>query len=374
MNIAKKTLFISFMLMCLFTSAAIAGQSAQTINPNAAKNAFEHWNDSKITRALQEYMKAITDKSAKSYIPVQDRVAVFDMDGTLIGEQAPIYFEWMLFCHRILNDKTYIATEEQVLVAGDVLRAAREKNIPPKVAMNKTRMFGEIFAGMSTDEFRQYVLNFLQNNNADGFENLKLADAYFRPMVEIVSYLKAHDFTVYVVSGTDRDATRMMTADLLQLPKRQIIGSDWFTKGSTQGDHKYQVYQLASNEKLVRDSKVMIIDNVMGKAIQISQEIGQKPVLAFGNSSGDFSMFTYTTYQNKYPAKAFCVVPDDDKREYAFAKKTQDLTKKCEENSWHVISMKNDFKTIYDQDVIKNNQNTPWMDKMVQLYEKRVKK
>ncbi len=367
------SLFTLFVVFCAFSSPVLAKDNTEKASLNSSNYIFKNWNDSAVTTALQEYMKAITDKSGKDFIPVQDRVAVFDMDGTLIGEQFPIYFEWMLFCHRVLNDPTYTATAEQVAVAGKVLLAARDKKITAELFMGKTRAYSEVFAGLTTDEYKKYVQNFLQFN-ADGFENLKLHDAYFRPMAEIVAYLKDHEFTVYVVSGTDRDATRVMIADTLKLPQRQIIGSDWFVKGSKQGEHKYAAYQLAADEKLVRDSKLIIINNVMGKAIQIAQEIGQKPVLAFGNSSGDFSMFTYTTYQNKYLAKAFCVVPDDDARDYAFPDKVKQLTEKCEQNSWYPISMKNDFKTMYSKAAKKNSKHIPWMDKMMQLYEKRMKK
>ncbi len=368
----SKKILLFVTLLSIACSTALAKENVQHANVNFANSSFENWNDSAIITTLQEYVKDITNKSGKNFIPVQDRIAVFDMDGTLIGEQFPIYFEWMLFCHRVLKDKNYKATDEQISVAGEVLLAARNKKISPELGAKKTRAYSEVFAGMTTDEFRQYVLNFLQTN-ADGFENLKLHEAYFRPMVDIVNYLKIHDFTIYVVSGTDREATRMMIVDLLKLPKRHIIGSDWFTKGSNQADHKYQMYQLHKDEKLIRDSKLIMINNVMGKAIQISQEIGQKPVLAFGNTSGDFSMFTYTTYQNKYPAKAFCLVPDDDKREYAFAEKTKQLIDKCKQNSWHPISMKNDFKTMYSQTVRKNSKHTPWMDAMLLEYEKRTK-
>ncbi len=362
-----------FVLFCSVYSAVFAKESTQKADVTSTSGAFKSWNTSEVTTTLQEYIKAITEKSGKNFIPVEDRVAVFDMDGTLIGEQFPIYFEWMLFCHRVLNDPEYSPTKEQVAAAGGVLTAARDKKITLDIAVKKTRSFSEVFAGMTPDAFQKYVHNFIQNH-ADGFENLALHDAYFRPMVEIVSYLKAHDFTVYVVTGSDRDAARVMIAATLGLPKRQIIGSDWFTKGSKQGEHKYQAYQLQPDEELVRDSLPMISNNVMGKAIQLAQEIGQKPVLAFGNSSGDFSMFTYTTYQNKYLAKAFCVIPDDATREYAFPKKVEQLKEKCKQNSWYTISMKNDFKDIYAKAVKKNSKHTPWMDTMLLQYDKHMKK
>ena len=93
--------------------------------------------------------------------------------------------------------------------------------------------------------------------------------------------------------------------------------------------------------------------------MQIMQELGQRPVIAFGNSTGDTSMFTVTTYQNPYRAMAFCVLPDDDVREVAYFDKAEKLRNLCDANGWQPVSMKQDFVTIYGDDVTLNMANTP---------------
>ena len=104
----------------------------------------------------------------------------------------------------------------------------------------------------------------------------------------------------------------------------------------------------------------------MSKPAQMQQEIGQKPVLAFENSTGDTSMFMYTTDQNPYRSAAFCLLPDDDDREIAYPEKVENLTAFCEENGWYTVSMKDDFKTIYKEGVKKNLDNHTWLDHMME--------
>ena len=115
----------------------------------------------------------------------------------------------------------------------------------------------------------------------------------------------------------------------------------------------------------MRDDKRIIKNVKASKVVQMAQEIGQKPVIAFGNSSGDTSMFMYTTYDNPYKSAAFCIVPDDNEREYAYPEKVEKLKKVCEENGWHIISMKDDFLTIYGDNVTKNEQKTSFVDSLI---------
>lgn len=326
-------------------------------------NSFTQWNDCESLTALQSYVDVVTDPDESDYIPIVDRVAVFDLDGTLVGEQFPIYFEWMMYCQRVLSDDTYIPTEEQLELAEEILEAARARSIPEGIEKREHIAFGEVFAGMSNADFRHYVQEFLQTD-ADGFEGLKLADAYFRPMVEVVEFLKANDFTVYVVSGTDRDCDRVMITDVLDLPKRQIIGSDYYSKASGQDDKAYLDYQFTAEDTVIRGGQSIIKNVKMSKVMQMEQELGQQPVLAFGNSSGDKSMLIYTTSNNTYRAAAFCLVPDDNEREYAYPEKVESLKEMCAENGWYLVSMKDDFKTIYGDGVQKQENNFAWTDKM----------
>ena len=358
-----KVLVAALALCCTALVAVFIIERLPRMVATPTPAALTLWNDGESLHALTEYMTVVTDPQSVDFIPVRDRIAVFDLDGTLIGEQYPIYFEWMLYCSRVLDDAAYTPTPEQIEIAGEVLDAAAARSIPEGVEQREHQGLGEVFAGMTNADFRAYVHDFLQTE-ADGFTGLTLADAYFRPMVELVDYLKACDFTVYIVSGTDRDCDRVMIAEVLDLPDRQIIGSDYYAKASGQGDKAYLDYQLTPEDKIVRGAQSIIKNVKVSKAVQMAQELGQQPVLAFGNSSGDKSMFMYTTTRNPYRAAAFCLVPDDDEREYAFPQKAENLTVMCAENGWYSVSMKNDFKTLYADGVQKQADNTAWVDKM----------
>lgn len=323
------------------------------------------WADGESRSAFLAYVATATDLDSPSYIPEEDRLAVFDLDGTLCGEQFPIYFEWMMYVQRVLDDPTYIPTEEQLDVAEEILIAAETQNIPEGLEERHFRCNAEVYAGMTVDEYRAYVVNFLATE-ADRFEGLTLADAWFRPTVEAARYLQAHGFTVYVCSGTDRDADRCMIAEVIGIPYRQVIGSDCYTVGAGQGDADYLDYQYTPQDVPVRTATPIIKNVKSSKPMQLMQELGQKPVIAFGNSTGDTSMFMFTTYQNPYPAMAFCVVPDDDVREVAYPVKAEKLKALCDANGWYAVSMKQDFVTIYGDDVTLNMAHTPWLDRMLE--------
>ena len=345
-------------MMTMLLAALLAALSV-----GAMAEDLTYWADGESRAVFLSYVATATDLESPSFIPEEDRLAVFDLDGTLCGEQYPIYFEWMLYVQRVLDDPNYIPTEEQIDVAEEILIAARDQSIPSGLEEKHFRCNAEAFAGMTVDEFRAYVVDFLATN-ADRFENLTLGDAWFRTTVEAAQYLQAHGFTVYVCSGTDRDADRVMIAEVLGIPYRQVIGSDCYTVGAGQGDAEYLDYQYTASDVPVRSAAPIIKNVKSSKPMQLMQELGQRPVIAFGNSTGDTSMFMFTTYQNQYTAAAFCIVPDDADREVAYPVKTEKLTALCEENGWHVVSMKDDFVTIYGDDVTLNMENTSWLDRM----------
>lgn len=324
------------------------------------KDDFTMWQSDGVINEITAYVDDVTDEKSSNYIPVPDRIAVFDLDGTLVGEQFPIYFEWLMFAQRVFSTDSLYADDEMRTVAEDIVKAAEQRSIAEDIEERESLMFGKAFDKMTTEEYRGYVKEFL-SQSADGFDNLTFGDAYFKPMTEIITYLQKKDFKVYICSGTDRDADRVMVQGFSDIPNYQVIGSDYYSEGINHDEVYYLDYQFTPDEELMRDDKRIIKNVKASKVVQMAQEIGQRPVIAFGNSSGDTSMFMYTTYGNPYKSAAFCIVPDDNEREYANLEKVEMLKNTCEENGWHIISMKDDFLTIYGDDVIKNEQNTAFV-------------
>jgi len=336
------------------------------------KSGFSDWKRDGAIKELIAYVEDVTNKRSKNYIPKEDRIAVFDLDGTLVGEQAPIYFEWVMFCQRVLDDPSFTATKEMKDLAMQILQAAIDKKIPENIEEDESIMFGLAFDDMTVEEYKEYVQSFL-NREADGFDGLKYKDAYFRPMVQVLKYLEEHDFIIYICSGTDRDADRVLMDQFYHIPYYHVIGTDCYNEGSKHDDVNYLEYQYDNDEVVMRDSTRIIKNVKASKITQMYQEIGQKPVLAFGNSSGDQSMFTFTSANNKYKTAVFCIVPDDDVREYAGASKVEKLKASCEKNGWNVISMKDDFLRIYAEGVTKNPEKLSYTNSLIEKYKETQK-
>jgi len=357
-NKARKLLYLLCTLLLL---------SACACKKQVEKDYFSEWNKDGVINKLVEYVENVTDENNDNFIPIEDRIVVFDLDGTLLCEQAPIYYEWMMYCHRVLDDPTYSASQQLKDLAKQILDAGIDKNIPENIEEDESKYLGIAFDGMLTDDYKEYIKNFMEHE-VDGFDNMTYKDSYYRPMIQLLQYLDDNDFIIYIVSGTDRDLDRVTMDYFYHIPYYQIIGTDCYNEGSHHDDVNYLEYQYDIDEEVMRDSTRIIKNVKSSKVMQMYQEIGQKPVLAFGNSSGDQSMFTFTATNEKYTTAVFCVVPDDDEREYANISKVDKLTKLCEENGYNVISMKNDFLTIYGEDVKKNSNNMKFTYHLLDKY------
>ena len=308
--------------------------------------------ESRLKNELVDYMKKITDKNSKDFIPVNDRVAVFDFDGTLFCETNPVYLDHRLEYHRLVEDEDYknkaSVYERQVAIKiKSFMDTGKSDNSLP---VEHGRCVASSFKGMTVDELYAYIENYI-NQDEPNYTNMKTKDAYYQPMVQVVDYLNKNGFKVYVVSGTDRFLTRAFVKDALNIPMRQVIGSDELLKATNQNYTDGLDYQMVTDDKVVLSGDFQIKNLKMNKVTVIEREIGQQPVLAFGNTSGDYSMATFTTSNNKYLAKAFMVCCDDLDRENGNLEKAKNMVDHCNEVGWTPISMKNDFVTIYGDNV-----------------------
>lgn len=184
-----------------------------------------------------------------------------------------------------------------------------------------------------------------------GFDGMTYKDAFYLPMKEIIEYLNVNDFMVYICSGTDRFLCRELADGILPIEDNHFIGMDVMLKARGQGDTDGLDYVYTSDDEVVRTDELLIKTVKMNKVSILARELGQAPVLCFGNSSGDASMAEYTTSNNPYYSKAFMVVADDDVREYGNPEKATEKKNDWESRGWETISMKNDWKTIYGDGV-----------------------
>ena len=317
---------------------------------------FAHWNqDAPSLQALKEYVETVTDEKSPDYIPPEDRIATFDMDGTLMGELFPTYIEVQLLVDRILADPSY-KPDEEMLEFGKMLRdCALDKSYPADFDYECSYHQAKAFSGMTLTEYKDFINKYLLKN-ADGFEGMTYAEAYFLPMVDVVEYLQDNGFKCFVVSGTDRYLVRDFIEGILDIPDENIIGSDTALKAKGQGDTDGIEYVYAEDDTLIRTDKLIIKDLKTNKVLQIAQEIGKQPVLSFGNSSGDVSMHNYTLYNNPYKSASFQLVADDDVRDYGNPETGAKLSKKWKDMGFNPISMRDDWKTIYGENVKKTGE------------------
>ena len=332
---------------------AAAEEAAAT---EADEEAFPLWNaDAPALKALVEYVEDVTDEASPNYIPSVDRIATFDMDGTLCAELNPTYLEYYLLARRILADPSY-HPDTEMLEFGRMLRDhALDRSFPDGMDLLHANHAAKAYAGMTLNEFADFVTRQLVRE-ADGFENMTYAETFYQPMIEVVEYLQANGFKCYIVSGSDRFICRTYVEGVLDIPYENIIGMDVQLEATNQGDEDGVRYVYNSNDTLIRTDNLVIKNLKTNKVLLIAREIGRQPVLSFGNSGGDTAMHNYTIFHNRYKSAAFMLIADDEVRDYGNAEKVQPLKEKWEESGYHVISMANDWKTIYGEDVVKTNE------------------
>jgi len=325
-------------------------QSAAATEPLAGYDPLSLWNEGTGARDyLINYVSAVTHEGGEDYIPVEDRIAVFDMDGTLTCETFYTYYDTMMFIEYCLYDHPERVSDELKAVAA---------SIQPGYVADETlaRNFAKAYAGMTVEEFYNYVVEFGQKKTAS-FNNMRYIDGFYLPMVELVQYLYDNGFEIWVISGTERTTTRAIIANSPikdYVEPEHVIGTDFEVKQKGHEDEPSNMnFKYENGDELVLTGG-FIQKNLNGnKSIWIEQEIGQRPVLAFGNSGSDTSMMNYTIdSRNPYPAQAYMMVADDSEREWGtqdWEAKSADYTAK----GFIPISMKNDFAKLYPDGITK---------------------
>ena len=362
-NIWKPIAIISLCLLLIVSSCYGFGVGYKNDTDNAPEpsqaqdasaEVLSLWNDDAAAKKeLMEYIEAVTKEGSADYIPVENRIAVFDLDGTLACETDPVYFDHCILKYRVLDDPAYKdkASDFEKEVAADIVKWIETGESPDDLMVRHGQAVASAFSGLTPEEFVSYVSEYAKTE-APGYNNMTRAEAFYKPMLEVVDLLEQNDFTVYVVSGTDRFIVRgLVAASPLNLPANQIIGSDESMVATDQGDTDGMDYVFDADDQLVMGGEFLVKNLDMNKVTVIQQEIGVQPVLAFGNSGSDFSMAQYALNDNPYKAKAFMLCCDDTERENGNMEKAEKMVKSCEENGYTAISMKNDWKTIYGENV-----------------------
>lgn len=319
----------------------------------APKNYFSLWNPCEALTALQEYVTDVTNTASENYIKEEDRIATFDMDGTFVGELYPSYFEYNLLEYRVLDDETYRdkAPEDVKEAAQEIRDFVRNgQALPSHFDMKHAQAAAKAYAGMTLAEFDAYVKAYAAKP-ANGFVGMTYGQSFYQPMLQVFDYLRANGFTIYVVSGSDRFICRALVEPIGIRPNN-VIGMDVVLRSSGQ-DETGVNYTMGKEENLIRTDELIIKNLKTNKVLQITQEIGKVPVLSFGNSSGDCAMHNFCLSNPSHKSAAFMLIADDEARDHANRQKALSLGAQWREAGYYVISMRDDFKTIYGDGVEK---------------------
>ena len=316
---------------------------------------FPSWApDSASLRALVDFVTDTVNKSSPGYLDPADRIAVFDMDGTILCEKAPVYIDYCLTIYRVLDDPSYHATEEERYAMQQVRDHAYSEGATfhPE-GITKDDLVASAFAGMTPEEFRAYVVDFADRTPAVGFEGMTYGQSFYKPMIEVIDYLKANDFDVWMVSACEREVVRALV-ERFHIPYDRVIATDVPYVASGKGDEAADQYNMGQDEIILLGDPLDAVEcGKSGKPAAIAREIGKRPVLAFGNSAGDYSMLNYAEGNPDHKGMGFFVVCDDTQREYGSEKKAADYYTQVQKQGWTAISMANDWKTIYGDGVKK---------------------
>ncbi|CAN7373960.1 HAD family hydrolase [Phenylobacterium sp. LjRoot219] len=302
----------------------------------ASAEALASWHDTNSRRAIESFVTTVTTPGA-DFVPPAERIAVFDNDGTLWTEQ-PIYTEFAFSLARAAE----MAKADPQLLAKPGFKAAASGDPKQIAALSEKDLLKVVVAthaNVTTEEFAQAAKTWLAQARHPRFHRA-YDTAVYQPMLELISYLREHDFNVFIVSGGDADFMRTFAERTYGVPPDQVIGSS----STTQFD------QRNGRWVLVRQPQ-MSIDDKAAKPSNIGLHIGARPIFAAGNSDGDLQMLQYTT-SGPGRRMGLIVHHDDAQREYAYdrASKIGTLDKALDEaarSGWTVVSMKGDWKTVF---------------------------
>ena len=304
-----------------------------------AQDPLPSWNDGPTKKAITDFVAKVTTPGSPDFVPVPERIATFDNDGTLWCEQ-PMYFQLLFALDRVkamTPSHPEWKTNEPFasLLKGDVKAAlAGGERAMLEIVM-------ATHAGMTTTEFEKIVKDWIATAKHPIYKK-PYTECVYQPMLELLAYLRANGFKTCIVSGGGIEFMRPWTEQVYGIPPEQVVGSSIKTK-----------YEIRDGQPvLVRLPEINFIDDKDGKPVGILQHIGRRPIAAFGNSDGDRQMLEYT--QGGSGARLLMLVHHDDKaREFEYGAKSHigtfsdSLMTEATDKKWNVISMKDDWKTIF---------------------------
>jgi phosphoserine phosphatase len=299
------------------------------------------WNDGQAKRSIIAFVEKVTKEGSPDFVPPAERIATFDNDGTLWAEQ-PVYVQFLFVIDRVkalAPEHPEWKTKEPFasLLKGDLKSVAASGEAGVAALMAATH------SGMTTDEFSETVSNWIATARHPQTGKLHTQMVY-QPMLELLAYLRANGFKTFIASGGGIEFMRPWTERVYGIPPEQVVGS---TGG-------LQLEMQNGKPVLVKLPELVLNDDKAGKPVGIQRHIGRRPIAAFGNSDGDLAMLEWTAAG---PGMRFClyVHHTDAQREWAYDRtshvgKLDQGLDEARAKGWTIVSMKDDWQTIYPAD------------------------
>jgi phosphoglycolate phosphatase-like HAD superfamily hydrolase len=334
----------------VFSRTWVPAAIALLVLSGSQQSDLPSWNAGATRTAILNFVGRVTTAGGPDFVPVAERIAVFDNDGTLWPEQ-PMYFQFLFAFDRVKalapgHPEWKTQAPFDAVLAGDMkaLAASGEKGMVDLLIATQT--------GMSTEEYAATVAEWLRTAKHPTLGRL-YTDLVYQPMLELLAYLRAHDFKTFIVSGGTVEFMRVWSDRVYGIPPEQVVGTTFVTT--------FQM-DAAGKPWLLRNPKVDFVDDGPGKPVAINKFIGRRPIAAFGNSDGDLEMLQWTT-AGPGVRLGLLVHHTDAVREWAYDRESKigRLDKALDiagREAWTVLDMKDDWKVIYPFQKTRRNERT----------------
>jgi hypothetical protein len=319
---------MKLLLSILLTSASLA----------MAADPLPSWNESPRKQAILAFVDRVTREGSPDFVPVSERIATFDNDGTLWCEH-PMYVQGMFVMDRLKvlapqHPEWKTKPNFRAAIAGDLKQLALvgEKGLAEIVMATHSEM--------TVDEFLQIVRDWIATARHPRFQR-PYTELVYVPMLELLTYLRAHGFSTHIVTGGGIEFVRAWAEPIYGVAPGQIVGSSIGTR--------FELHEGAP--RLLRVPEIDFIDDGPGKPVGINKFIGKVPIAAFGNSDGDLQMLQYTTI-GRQVRLGLIVHHTDAVREYAYDRDTHvgrldKALDQSQERGWIVVDMKSDWRRVF---------------------------
>ena len=326
-----RVLFIA-LIMGVAPLVATAVQAGDEVLPS--------WNEGATKQSIIEFVNRVTNESSPDFVPAAERIATFDNDGTLWGEQ-PMYFQMFFALDRVKA----LAPQHPEWKTQEPFASLLKGDVKGALAGGERAILEIIMAthaGMTTDEFTAEVDQWLATA-VHPVSKRPYTEMIYQPMLEILDYLRANGFITYIVSGGGIEFMRPWTERVYGIPPEQVVGSSIKTR-----------FELRDGKPvLIRLPELNFLDDKAGKPVAINQHIGRRPIASFGNSDGDLQMLQWTMAGDGVRLAVF-VHHTDAEREWAYDRDSSighfdKALDEATDKGWTIVDMKTDWKVIFPE-------------------------